>query len=73
MRRARWKTDLDAIFVAAAAMTAVVTAADEERAEVEVAAEAGNSLRTFSKRPLLGSFALVLSTQYQGALGEYHS
>ena len=43
MRHARWKTDLDAIFVAAAAMTAAATVADEEATEVE-AAEAGNPL-----------------------------
>ena len=39
MRRAQWKTALDVIFVAAAAMTAVVTEVDEAT-ETE-AAEAG--------------------------------
>lgn len=41
MRRARWKTDLDAIFVAAAAMTAAASEVVAEATEVE-AAEAGN-------------------------------
>ena len=35
MRRARWKTALDAIFVAAAATTAAVTAAHGEAMEAD--------------------------------------
>ena len=57
MRRARWKTALDAIFVAAAAMTAAATAAHGEAMEVD----AVGKLSSFEQPlPVVGAVCRIM-------------